>query len=193
MTTHRALLTMVAASELLLRESGRRSNVMVSRTYVPGSAIRGHLAARWIARHGAPNEGDEAFHRLFDAADVRFRHAYPALGPDQTAPSVPAPFTVRTCKTHKLVGEHLARSTVADDGIPACMHASHRSDSDPSGIGGATRRVKGFVTPDAKVVAPSGIQEVRTRIGTDDHGFGVAADGQLFTEVRIGAGTAFVG
>lgn len=170
-----------AGSDLLLRDSQRRDNVMTSHDYIPGSAIRGHLAARWLARHGGP---DEAFHQAFDRGLVTFSHANPLV---EGRLAIPAPLTLRTCKTHRLGPGHLAASTAFAADVPSCPHASHGE------AGGSTRRVQGYVTADGHVLGPGALRVVRTRIGTTDDplGRGVAADGALFTESRLAAGTQF--
>ena len=177
-----------AASDLLFRSSRRRGNVMESLPYVPGSAIRGALAARWLEHTGSGP--DPVFRRLFHSGDVRFCHARATIDGDE---AFTVPLTLHTDKHRPF-----AAGTTTVDLLVADTPASQ----------GVLDRVHGEMTVDGKVRPGRGAATVtRTRIGTfrpqaaDDLSEparargaqqGLAAEEQLFTEVRLAAGTRFL-
>ena len=71
----------------------RERNVGETLDEVPGSTLRGALAAAWIRVRGMP---DEAFDRVFQSGRNRFPFCYPGTGFPR-----PAPVTTRTCKSHR--------------------------------------------------------------------------------------------
>lgn len=65
---------------LVTRPGGGDPNSESSLAYIPGSAIRGLLASRWLADHpGVDAAADPTFRRLFLDGGVRYLNAYPAL------------------------------------------------------------------------------------------------------------------
>lgn len=175
-----------AGSDLLFRSSRRRGNVLETLPYIPGSAFRGALAARWLEQHG--EEPDATFRRLFQSGDIRFGNARMAIGDDE---SFVVPLTLHTDKHQPFA----AGSSTVDLLV-----------GDPPASSGVLERVRGEMTADGRVRTGGVGTVTRTRIGTfrpqaeDDLSEparaegaqdGLAADEQLFTEVRLAAGTAF--
>jgi CRISPR-associated protein Csx10 len=65
---------------LVTKPGGGDPNSEVTLPYIPGSAIRGMLIARWLADHpGVDAAADPTFRRLFLDGGVRYLNAYPAL------------------------------------------------------------------------------------------------------------------
>jgi len=173
----------VATSDLLFRSNRRRGNVMDTLRYIPGSAVRGALGARWVARHGL----DEEFRAVFLSGRVRFHHARATI---DGAEAFPVPLSFVTSKERPLEAHTFDLVTGRDR---------------PDGV--ALRRVRGEVTADG-VLRPGDGPPVtlRTRIATfvdedlvaDDPARGagalqgLAAAGALFTETRLTAGTEFL-
>lgn len=179
-----------ALNDLLFRSSQRRGNVLESLPYIPGSALRGALGRRWIERHGM----GEPFHRLFQSGRVRFCHGRATIDGNE---AFPAPLTLRTEKLRPLAPDARTFDLLA---------------ADPDLDGPEVDRVRADVTLDGVVRARTSPNMVsRTRIGTfapEDFGDtpqlgpdpaaqdgaqqGLAADGQLFTEIRLAASTTFL-
>lgn len=109
MTEQIRQITIRPRSPLLLGDESGVGNYEQTADYVPGSVLRGAVAARLLdvlpenyvyARDHAscPEEEQPAFWRVFGAANPpRFGNAYPAR-PDRWA--YPFPKTARTCKRH---------------------------------------------------------------------------------------------
>lgn len=175
--------TACAVTDLLLRSSRRRNNVYEGYGYVPGSALRGHLAARWISA-GQPI--DERFRRLFQSGDVRFEHAYPLV---DGQPAMPAPLTLRACKSHPFVDGHVLDDLLLHPNDARCTHELHRPEEPPGG--GTLRRLRGWVNARGVMADEQVHRVLRQRIATrDDPGDRRAreTDG-LFSEQRLSAGT----
>lgn len=168
-----------ALTDLLLVASARRSNVLSSHPYIPGAALRGHLAQRWLR----DRDDDERFRTIFESGAVRFHTAHPTVGQQAT---LPAPLSRRTCKTDPHEPGHFSEDTLGAQHAPVC--ASHGAQ--PT----ATKRVHGVIAPDGTVIDPDRMMVTRGRIATvdDAEGSGLAERNKLFTERRIGAGTTFV-
>lgn len=184
MTASRLTLPGTALTDLLLVNSARRGNVLASHPFIPGAALRGHLAQRWLRDRA----DDERFRHLFESGAVRFHTAQPTAGPD---PSLPAPLSRRTCKINAFEPGHFSDDTLTLDSAPVCTaHGEGPSDEQAT----ATKRVRGVLTPDGTVIDPGQLMVTRGRIGTVDDatGSGLAAHQALFTERRIAADTRFV-
>ncbi len=70
--------------------------------YIPGSAIRGAVIERYLARHAAPGKGlavDDSTRRLFFAGSVCYLNAYPEVGDGRRA--LPVPLSWRVTKDDK--------------------------------------------------------------------------------------------
>lgn len=76
--------------ELALGGRPEAGNLVPGLAYVPGSTLRGALAARWQG-----DRGSEAFRRAFLSGRVRFGYLYPE---DAQAAALPVPLSLRTCK-----------------------------------------------------------------------------------------------
>ncbi len=174
--------TALATSELLLRARKRADNVMESLPYVPGSALRGALAARWLASR----EPDARFQQLFQSGRVRFEHAYP-LAEDE--PTVPAPFTLLACKLDGFHPGHFAGDVITRQGLQLCEAADHGPRP------AALKRQRGFVTVptngEGRFVAHDHALVSRQRIGTMSDGSRRAAQQALFEERLVAAGSRF--
>ncbi len=84
-------LTAMVVGEVALGRRPEAGNLIRGRDYVPGSTVRGALAARWPwSRDG------EEFQRCFVSGDVRFGFLYPLFVEDATA--TPMPISLHTCK-----------------------------------------------------------------------------------------------
>lgn len=147
-----------------------------SHPFVPGSVLRGALAAAWIAEYGPPTRARgvahaERFRELFDG---RIRY-----GPLFPAGSQREPLSVRHCKYPK------------SDSLAACQAvavdlAFERRDS-CTGCGGELEPSKG------ELILPAGLvlhRRVRTSI---DPTTSLARDGHLYATAAIPVGTSLVG
>ena len=137
--------------------------------FVPGSVLRGALAALWLAEHRPPKPdttSDMEFQRLFEGG-VRFGPLYPS-------DNALRPLSVFGCK-------------YADD--DTCRRFSHDAAFD--GAAPAACPVCGSPVEASK----GGVDGVRivehTRVQLDEHER--AADGQLYTRRALPAGTQFTG
>ncbi|GGL19430.1 RAMP superfamily CRISPR-associated protein [Mangrovihabitans endophyticus] len=140
-----------------------------SHPYVPGSVLRGALAATWIAEHGPPtshNPRHAEFQELFDG-DIRF-------GPLLPEGTTRAPLSVRLCKYQPYPR---CVATAVDDAFdtgthcPSCTGPLHRSRGTITGPAATTR-----IT--------------RTEI---DPATGRAKDGHLYANAALPAGTLLTG
>ncbi|SNR87885.1 CRISPR-associated protein Csx10 [Haloechinothrix alba] len=136
--------------------------------HVPGTVLRGALAAAWIQRHGAPSPDDPEFAAIFEGDG--------SFGPlhHRNGTSLPTPLSV---KTHKYrPGERCKqlwwdRATAEDAATcPECHGALDASKGAPVG------RVE---------------QHRRTRAALDEQG--VAKDGHLFSQNTLPAGMRLTG
>ena len=160
----------------------RKAGVQASEDYLTGTVLRGALAARWIARHGAPttvNPCDRGeFERLFEG-DVGF-------GPLLPPATVPMPMS---CWIHKYDpepgcprwwDEALGR-TPGGDGLPRCPHCALPLQR---GSGQLTT-----VRDGRTVAAVDVVEDTHTEIGPD----GRVVPKNLFARQRIRAGQVFTG
>lgn len=179
MSTTRLVFHGTALTDLLLVGSARRANVLAGVPFLPGSAIRGHLAQRWL-RTGSD---DDTFRDLFESGRLRFHTTHPTVTSEAT---LPAPLSMRTCKVAPLATGHDTADTLTSTTAPVCT--AHGP------LPTATKRVRGVVAPDGTLLDPEQRMVTRSRIGTvdDDTGSGLARHGALFTERRLAAGTRFV-
>jgi CRISPR-associated protein Csx10 len=181
--THALVGRLTALSDLLLRSSRRGGNVLDTLRHIPGSAVRGALAARWVERHGA----DERFRDIFLSGRVRFHDARADIDGHE---AFVVPLSFVTSKERPLEAHTADLVTGAQR---------------PAGV--PLRRVRGEMTLDGVVRAGGPPTVVRSRIGTfgdEDHAEGtpdpardgrarrgLAAEGMLFSETRLAAGTTF--
>ena len=85
--------TVTARQRLALGVASEVSYFTGTHSFVPGSVLRGALAAAWIAEHGPPAGGSAAFGGLFDGP-VRY-------GPMYVPGTVVVPVSARLCKYPK--------------------------------------------------------------------------------------------
>jgi hypothetical protein len=181
--THEIVGSLTAVSDLLLRSSRRGGNVLETMLHIPGSALRGALGARWVERHGV----DERFRELFQSGRLRFHDARADIDGGE---AFVVPLSFVTAKEQPYAAHTFDLVTGAER---------------PAGV--PLRRVRGEITADG-VVRPGGPPTVtRSRIATfsdedtsegapdparDGRALrGLAADGGLFSETRLAAGTTF--
>jgi CRISPR-associated protein Csx10 len=161
--------TVVARQRLALGVASEVGYYTAGHPYVPGSVLRGALAAAWITEHGPPGRGNpdtDEFRTLFDGP-IRYGHLLPAG-------SHRVPLSVYRCKYP--VAE-ACYDTVVDqafeigDHCPACGRRLEQSRGDLDVPGGLTR-----IT--------------RTSI---DENTGRAKDGELYANAALPAGTTLSG
>jgi CRISPR-associated Csx10 family RAMP protein len=80
----------------LMVQEDRQSNAPQGLTYLPGSTLRGAIAAHYLRKGGAPD--DTAFSELFLEKPVCFPDLFPADSADQL--SIPLPLTACSCKRY---------------------------------------------------------------------------------------------
>jgi CRISPR-associated protein Csx10 len=164
--------TATARQRLALGTAAEVSYFTGSHDHVPGSVLRGALAAAWIAEHGTPTRGgaqQAEFRALFDG-DIR----YGPLLPDG---SQMVPLSVLRCKYP------------IDDGCRAvavdrAFRAFDDSDRCPS-CGWLLTRGKGGLAG-----APRMERSMRTSIKP---GSGRVVDGELYAHAALPAGTVLTG
>ena len=135
----RLLLRVSARSPLLLGDRSGVSNFQQTTEFIPGSALRGAVAARLLSAcphpagdhgpNGCPDGDDCPFWRLFGHDEPLFGNAYPgALGP-----VYPFPLTARTCKRYGGLSTGSAASDGDHHGVFDVLFADFAYDlvSDP--------------------------------------------------------------
>ena len=133
--------------------------------HVPGSVLRGALAAAWLRTPGAPGPDDPAFRQVFEGDGT--------FGPLHSAQSLPVPLSVWT---HK--GEPGSRCPLWWDEVGDTV-----PDACPS-CDGPVAQSKG--TPVGRPELQS-----RTRVAIDKEG--IAVSGRLFRREALAAGTELSG
>ena len=163
--------TVLARQRLALGTGSEVSFFTGSHAFVPGSVLRGALAAAWIAEHGPPAPGSSGqawFRDLFDGP-VRY-------GPLHVPGSFVQPVSARRCKYPM---DSACERAVADAAFgagvtcPAC--------------GGPAEPGKGQVT------LPPGIALDRLTRTSISPKTGKAADGELYSHGALPAGTRLEG
>lgn len=143
--------------------------------FVPGSVLRGALAALWLAEHRPPGHHtshDTEFQRLFEGR-VRFGPLYPC-NPSDPSDDALRPLSVFGCK-------------YADD--PACRGFVHDAAFD--GAAPATCPACGSPSEASKGHVEGARVVEHTRVQLDARGR--AADGQLYTRRALPTGTTLTG
>jgi CRISPR-associated protein Csx10 len=161
--------TATAQQRLALGTAAEVSYFTGSHDHVPGSVLRGALAAAWIAEHGTPTRGgaqQAEFRALFDG-DIR----YGPLLPDG---SQMVPLSVWRCK-YPIDDD--CRAVVVD-------RAFENGDRCPS-CGWLLAQSKG-----GRAGAPRMERSMRTSI---DPRNGRAADGELYAHAALPTGTVLTG
>ncbi|MDG4820192.1 MULTISPECIES: RAMP superfamily CRISPR-associated protein [unclassified Micromonospora] len=159
--TARQRLALGVGSEIGYHTAGHR--------YVPGSALRGALAAVWITEHGPPGRGNpktDEFRTLFDGT-IRYGNLLPAG-------SHRIPLSVFQCKYSP---EPTCAETVVDRAFETGDHCP--------GCGQRLEQSRGNLDPPGE---PTRI--TRTSI---DPATGRAKDGELYANDALPAGTTLTG
>jgi CRISPR-associated protein Csx10 len=157
----------------------RKAGVQQTLGYLPGTVLRGALAARWIAEHDVPtiiNPRREEFVRLFEG-DVVFG---PLLPPD----AVPMP---RSCWVHKYEAEAgcpLWIDEATGMFAPADRTCPHCSEPVQPASGELTTIRDGQLASATRTV-----EDTHVAIDEQDR----AKDGQLFTRRRLRRDQSFYG
>ncbi len=172
MTTVRRPITVELRSPVTVPDGPTSGNVVTTHRFIPGSTLRGAVAATWIARNGAPEPGHpgrDEFLALFES-DTLWPALFAVVDPDGPVTAQPEPASVRVCKYRP---HSDCDDVVVDDASPE--PPSVTTDTCPA-CGGPLRRGKGTI---------SGVPLVqRTRTRVDSRGVGrtgTVADGDLFT------------
>lgn len=175
MADHAALLvTVVARQRLALGVGSEVSYFTGTHSFVPGSVLRGALAAAWIAdpKHGPPSMRDgraDEFRELFDG-DIRY-------GPLHVTGSSVIPVSVWRCKYPK---DDECRRVAVD-------RAFEDGDACPACHGGSLEQGKG------QVELPPGVGLERVTRTSINRTTGTAEDGELYAHAALPAGTTLTG
>lgn len=161
----------VAEAPVTMGVTPEVGNLVDTHLVVPGTVVRGALAAAWIREHGAPSDLPEAARRQFCELFERG----PLYGPLMPEGAAIEPLSVLRCKYRPEPG---CRTF-------ACDLAAEDSQPDVCPVcGGPLEAGKGGV------IGIRAVEVTRTAIDT---GTGRAAEGQLFTRRALPAGTVFKG
>ncbi len=163
--------TVVAQQPLSLGTEAEVAFYTPSHQHVPGSVLRGALAAAWISEHGTPT-GDNPhagrFRALFDG-DIRF-------GPLLVEGSTRTPMSVHKCKYP--VSEQCKQTIVdaAFEHVPRCPGCGRRLEA-----------AKG------ELVMPTGFVMHRSTRTAINPKTGRTEDGMLYSQGALPTGTTLVG
>jgi len=94
--THRLPLSVSTQAGITLTRDRGPGDTNHTLDYIPGSAVRGALAARYLASGGRPT--DEVFVHAFIREGVSFSNLYPLQESDRGGTVFPTPLTARSCK-----------------------------------------------------------------------------------------------
>ena len=195
---------------IALPRRAEAGNLYESLPEIPGSAMRGAFAGRYIHQHGKPKDtGGKVFEQLFENPTVRFGPLRPLPDdklPDEfdTVPIFPVPRSARSCKydggfdeKHALLAQLERDETSSSDSksrklsrCPECQAPLEPLDStwliakwDSSLDGGSARDYDPVVRLNTHVgIGPA--------VGEDAN---VADEGRLFSLQHFPAGTRFRG
>lgn len=153
--------TVAAHQPLALGTRPRAGAPAPTHLHVPGTVLRGALAARWLIDHGVTHDREppEEFQDLFER-DVRFG---PLFAPGSAVP----PLSVLRCKYHPEPDCERARWDEAFDDVPSrCPHCD-----------GALARGRGEVEVFGAGHDALGVRTTRVALTAEE----TAADGALYT------------
>jgi len=172
MAEHAVLRVTVEAKQRLALGTGSEVSYFTgTHQFIPGSDLRGALAAAWITEHGPPTKTDgraAEFRALFDGP-IRY-------GPLHVSRSEIAPVSARQCKYPKGPG---CKATAVD--------AAFESGTSCPACGGPAEPHRG------EVILPPGVTVDRvTRISIDP-ATEKAVDGELYAHAALPAGTVLTG
>ena len=171
--TPTTLVTVTAQQPLALGVTSEVSFFTDSHPFVPGSVLRGALAAAWIAEYGPPTAENP------DADPSRFRELFDGgirYGPLYAAGSTRVPISVLRCK---YPNESACDTTVVDQAFEATVPCP--------GCGRRLEQSKGALT------SPAGGTLRRTVRTSIDEATGRAREGELYAKAAIPAGTVLTG
>ncbi|MGP4020998.1 type III-B CRISPR module-associated Cmr3 family protein [Saccharopolyspora sp. 5N708] len=164
--TDTALVTATLAEPVAAVRDLRNDYRQESYDHIPGTVVRGALAATWIRHHRPPKQDDVTFLEIFESDGT--------FGPLHSHNSLPVPLSV---KVHKYrpgaTCTQLWWDTATgskDDFCPSCKQKLEFSKGDPTG------QVQ---------------RSQRTHVALDEEG--VAVDGSLYRQNSIAAGNVFAG
>ncbi|HAJ36717.1 MAG TPA: hypothetical protein DCL15_13610 [Chloroflexi bacterium] len=108
------------APVLVTGPGGGDPNSESSLAYIPGSAIRGMLASRWLADHPSVDAAtDPTFRRLFLDGSVRYLNAYPALSNGVRMAPTPRSWRVdKEDRNEKHISDFALTDAIAQPGSP---------------------------------------------------------------------------
>jgi CRISPR/Cas system CSM-associated protein Csm3 (group 7 of RAMP superfamily) len=117
---------------VVLARSHFSGNIVYTLDYIPGSALRGAMASRFIERHGKPEDNWGKFKKYFCSDMVRFENIYMAEGSHYV---FPIPLSSKTCKAYngflcddEQTGSHHGVSDYLTKGIPDyCPKCKHET------------------------------------------------------------------
>jgi CRISPR-associated protein Csx10 len=160
--------TVTARQRLALGVGSEVSYFTGTHSFVPGSVLRGALAAAWIAEHGPPPDGSAAFGGLFDGP-IRY-------GPMYVPGTVVVPVSVRLCKYPK---NEFCKAQAVD--------AAFEAGAKCPACSGPLEPGKG------QVELPGGIAIERITRTSIHPATAKAADGELYAHGALPAGTTLTG
>lgn len=163
--------TVDARQRLALGTGAEVSYFTDSHAFVPGTVLRGALAAAWIAEHGPPGHGNgrtASFRELFDGP-IRY-------GPLYADGSQVVPVSARTCK-------YPADAECSRQAVDAAFE----DDTQCPACGGPLEQGKG------QVLLPPDISIERTARTSIDPETARAAEHELYAHAAMPAGTTFRG
>jgi len=165
------LVSVTAQQRLALGVGSEVSYFTGSHSFVPGSVLRGALAAAWIAEHGPPagNPREAHFRALFDG-NLRY-------GPLHVLGSVVVPVSAWTCKyPKKNKGCEGVAADIAFEDVGKCP-----------ACGGPMEQGKG------QVLLPPGVALDRITRTSINPATGTAKNGELYAHGALPAGTQLAG
>lgn len=182
-------LTVRSLSPLALHDGRSRAQFTPGLDYIPGSALRGAVAARYLQAYGQ----DEAFRAFFMAEQASFADLLPST---KELPGWLLPATARLCKRHgwdhaeSLTDSLLRLALVEETGNTVPVDdASWKYCPEPN-CGQERDRATGYITPLNEQV------KVRRRLltGTSIHrATGMVQAGMLFSQEALEEGQFFRG
>ncbi len=113
-STMRIVYELTLKSAALLTCDGTDANTVTTWPFIPGRAVLGALAGRWLAKQGgsvSDPASSDLFRRLFLSGNTRFLHAYPA--PDGVR-LLPAPRSLFVHKSPAVDGESLYERAITE-------------------------------------------------------------------------------
>jgi len=165
--------SVTARQRLALGVGSEVSYFTATHSFVPGSVLRGALAAAWIAEHGPPTAGSGDQARFRDLFDGQIRY-----GPLHVPGATVIPVSVRMCKYPK---DDDCKRQAVDEAFESAANSQCPACSGPLEQG------KGDVVLPAEITLD---RITRTSINPET---GKAKDGELYAHGALPAGTQLTG